>query len=296
MDSMNPTQSPRSEKTPAAIGKDRDGSASGLTTEVIWHDLECGSYRADLPLWRELAGTVPGPVLDVGAGTGRVTLDLAQNGPQVSSPDPALRNRGITALDISPMLLTALRERAVGLEVETVCADARSFELSRRDFALCLLPMQTLQLLNDASERIAFLRCALAHLRPGGLLACAIVTELDTFNIADGSPGPTPETSLVGETLYISQAESVRVFPRRVVIERSRRIVSPAACGDPSNQSAAEWVTNEPAAERNVIELARVSPAELEQEASQVGFHPEPAREIEPTDEHVGSAVVMLRA
>ena len=20
----------------------------------IWHDLECGSYRADLPLWREL--------------------------------------------------------------------------------------------------------------------------------------------------------------------------------------------------------------------------------------------------
>ncbi len=23
--------------------------------EVVWHELECGSYRADLPLWRELA-------------------------------------------------------------------------------------------------------------------------------------------------------------------------------------------------------------------------------------------------
>ena len=23
--------------------------------EVIWHDLECGLYREDLPLWREIA-------------------------------------------------------------------------------------------------------------------------------------------------------------------------------------------------------------------------------------------------
>ena len=32
--------------------------------EVIWHDLECGSYRADLPLWRELAVREPGPILE----------------------------------------------------------------------------------------------------------------------------------------------------------------------------------------------------------------------------------------
>ena len=24
---------------------------------VIWHDIECGGYDVDLPLWRELAGT-----------------------------------------------------------------------------------------------------------------------------------------------------------------------------------------------------------------------------------------------
>ena len=86
------------------------------------------------------------------------------------------------------------------------CADARSFDLDRRDFALCLVPMQTLQLLGGAAERVEFLRCARAHLRPGGLLACAIVTELDPFDIADGSPGPSPETARVGETLYVSQA------------------------------------------------------------------------------------------
>jgi SAM-dependent methyltransferase len=249
------------------------------SAEVIWHDLECGSYRADLPLWRELAERCGDPILDVGAGSGRVALDLAAAGHR------------LTALDLDPDLLGALRDRSGELSVQTVCADARSFELSRRDFALCLVPMQTLQLLGDATERAAFLRCARAHLRPGGLLACSIVTELDPFDAADGSPGPTPERSSVAETVYISQAISVRVLPRRIVIERSRRSISPDARdrGDPGS-------ADKPVVERNVIELARVSTTELEREGLEVGFRPEPALVIEPTDEHVGSAVVMLRA
>jgi hypothetical protein len=51
-----------------------------------------------------------------------------------------------------------------------------------------------------------------------------------------------------------------------------------------------------PADERNVVELARVRAAELECEGAEVGFRPEPALVIEPTEEHVGSVVVMLRA
>jgi SAM-dependent methyltransferase len=249
------------------------------STEVIWHDLECGSYRVDLPLWQRLADTASGPVLDIGAGTGRVTLDLARAARQV------------TALDIDPPLLSALHERAIGLDVETVCADARSFELSVRDFGLCLVPMQTIQLLSGAAERVSFLQCALAHLRPGGLLACAIATELEPFEITDGSPGPSPETVRIGETLYASQATSVRMLSHGIVIERERRIVAP---GREESSDGAQ--AGESTSERNIIELAPVSASELDREASQVGFHPEPALEIDPTDEHVGSAVVMLRA
>jgi SAM-dependent methyltransferase len=71
-------------------------------TDVLWHDIECGGYDLDLPLWRELAGREGSPVLDVGAGTGRVALDLARRGHEVVAPRP---QRGA---------LEALRERAGG--------------------------------------------------------------------------------------------------------------------------------------------------------------------------------------
>src|SRR5829696_8786771 len=130
---------------------------------VVWHDVECGRYRADLALWRELAARERGPVLDVGAGTGRVTLDLARAGHRV------------TALDLEPGLLGALRDRAGDLPVVTVDADARAFDLGER-FGLVIVPMQTVQLLD---ERAGFLAAARRHLSPGGLLAIAITAAME---------------------------------------------------------------------------------------------------------------------
>jgi len=50
------------------------------------------------------------------------------------------------------------------------------------------------------------------------------------------------------------------------------------------------------AAGRSVIELDRLSPAQLQREAREVGLRPEPTRQIPASEEHTGSAVVMLRA
>ncbi len=70
-----------------------------MNLEALWHDLECGDYREDLPYWLALAAETGGPVLDIGAGTGRVTLALAAAG------------TAVVGLDIEPALLAALAHR-----------------------------------------------------------------------------------------------------------------------------------------------------------------------------------------
>jgi SAM-dependent methyltransferase len=257
------------------------------TPEVVWHDLECGSYRADLPLWRELADGAavdrrPARVLDVGAGTGRVALPLARAGHRV------------TALDLEAELLEALCDRAVPHSIEAVCADARTFELDRDDFDLCLMPMQTVQLLGGSEERVSFLERARAHLRPGGLLALAIVTDVEPFDRADGDLGPTPESTQVDGTLYVSRPTRVRVGAESILIERERLIYR-----DDERPSGEHRHGRDPIparAVRDVIELQRLDPAQLEREASGAGLRAEPARTLPPTEDHVGGTVVVLSA
>jgi len=58
----------------------RDSGAPEATEAAIWQQVEFGSYGADLPLWTELAEAANGPVLELGAGAGRVGLHLAGEG------------------------------------------------------------------------------------------------------------------------------------------------------------------------------------------------------------------------
>jgi SAM-dependent methyltransferase len=234
---------------------------------VAWHDVECHGYTADLPVWRRLAGQEGSPVLDVGAGTGRVALDLAEHGHEV------------VALDVEADLLAALDERAAaaGLAVETVVADAEAFDLGAGRFALVLVPMQTVQLLGD---RAAFLRCARRALRPGGLLAIAIADELSAF---EATPGllPEPDVGEVDGWRYVSQPTAVRLGDGWSRIERLRITQAP----DGSR-------TTEP----NAIELAALDAPTLAAEGRAAGLTSVPGERIAPTDDHVGSAVVCFRA
>ena len=231
---------------------------------MIWHDVECGSYAADLPLWRELAAEAGGPVLDVGAGTGRVARDLAAHGFEVH------------ALDVDAGLLAALRARCPGLPVHV--ADARDFALPVR-FALILAPMQTVQLLGGAREREAFLRCARRHLDPGGRVAAALANAVEHF--VEGEVDVPPDMREVDGVLYASRPTTVRADGDGIVLERIRERVD--AGGGRT-------------VEANQVRLARVTAERLAAEAAALGFHPERPRTIEPTDEHVGSEVAVLRA
>jgi SAM-dependent methyltransferase len=260
--------------------------------QVIWHDLECGGYDADLALWRELADgshDVPSadPILEIGSGSGRVALDLARGGHRV------------TALDRDRRLLDALSTRAAGAEVEVVCADARTFELSRRDFGLCLVPMQTVQLLGGEAGRAAFLRRVRRHLRPGGVLACAIVSEFESFDCTRGGDGPPAEVVRVAGTDYVSRPIRVSTSNGRVVIERVRRIL-PGGRERPHEGSSRLLRlgarTASIAGERDVIELDVLTVEQLEREGTAAGLRPAAARRVEADDEYLGSDVVLLHA
>ena len=235
--------------------------------EVIWHDVECGAYAEDLPLWRDLAISHAGPVLDVGAGTGRVSLHLAGQGHRV------------VALDRSPDLLAALRARSAGLPIEPVAADARDFDLGERRFGLILVPMQTVQLLGGPDGRARFLRCARAALAPGGLLAIAIADALETFDEVRCLP-PIPDIREIDGIVYASRPVAVTKESDGAVIRRVRETV------DTAGRRTVEEV---------LITLDHLEPATLEAEGAAAGFRVSRARAIPETDDYVGSTVVMLR-
>ena len=237
-----------------------------MNVDAVWHDLECGGYSDDLALWRALAASSGGPVLDVGAGTARVTLELASRGVEV------------VALDFAPRLLAALGCRAAGMPVETVCADAREFRVDRH-FSLIVVPMQTLQLFG-AAGRETFLRCAFEHLKPGGLLAAALTDAMECFDEEHDLPPPAEACEILG-VRYTSQLVGVAEERGRAAIRRRREIMRADDRGETQNV---------------VVHLDRVSPDEVAAEARRVGFVARPCLHIPESEQYLGSTVVVLQA
>lgn len=242
--------------------------AKGSTAEVVWHELECGGYRRDLGLWRTLAEQHGDPVLEIGAGTGRVALTLARAGYRV------------TALERDPALLAELSRRARELPVRVAEADARHFALEDR-FALCIVAMQTIQLFGGSAGRRAFLASARRHLRDGGIVAVAIVEQLTLFRATgDGHELPAEACDRDG-VLYSSRPTAVLSDASGFLLERRR---------EASSQ------TGEHAVENESVRIDRLTAAELESEAVSVGLHPAGRTSVPATPEHTGSTVVVLSA
>jgi SAM-dependent methyltransferase len=232
---------------------------------VIWHEVECGSYEADLPLWEELIEEVDGDTLELGCGTGRVTLHLAKDSKSM-----------VIGIDRDHDLVVALLKRAP-VKADAEVADVRNFKLSS-DFALVLAPMQLIQLLDGRGERIGCLSCVAKHLIPGGRAAFAIVEGLELAPVEGVAP-PLPDVHQVAGWIYSSQPLDVIADSGLLVVRRLRQTVGPD--GELSD-------------EVNEIELCELSAETLESEAIEVGLRPIGRRTIPATEAHVGSTVVLL--
>jgi SAM-dependent methyltransferase len=237
---------------------------------VVWHELERDGHDADLALWLELAGSCGGPVLDVGAGTGRVALALAGAGIEV------------VALDRDPVLLAELQARATELPLTTVTADARSFELPGASFPLVIAANVVAKLGGD-SGREAFLKRARAVLAPAGIVVLTFQPEatLREFEWHDGEWTPLPDVVERGGHVFCSQPTAARRRGASFELVRRREHV------DPTGRLRREW-------QRATVDVLDV--AELQQAGQRAGLRMVVRRHLEPTTLDPGCEVVVLGA
>jgi SAM-dependent methyltransferase len=122
------------------------------------YDLEYG-HDYDLPFWLAVAGREGGPIVEWGAGTGRLVIPLAEAGLDV------------TAVEVSEAMVERGRDKSGA--VEWIRGDMRSTELGRQ-YGLAICAFNSFLCLLNLEDALAFLRNAKEHLVPGGLLGIEV--------------------------------------------------------------------------------------------------------------------------
>lgn len=118
-------------------------------------------FDADLGFFRELARQAGGPVLELMAGTGRVSLPMLEGGVD------------LTCVDSSPAMLAILRRKlaARGLCASTICADVCRLPL-KLGYELVVLPFQGFCELVGETEQRGLMEEAARVLAPGRRFVC----------------------------------------------------------------------------------------------------------------------------
>jgi len=146
-----------------------------------WYDVVYATEGdAEVDFYVGLARKYGGPVLEIGAGTGRIAIPTASAGIDV------------LGIDLSPEMLRVARQRAASTrpvgKIEFATGDMREFELDRR-FKLVTIPARTLLLATSAESQLATLANAARHVAPGGILALNVFVP-DPQMLADTNRSP----------------------------------------------------------------------------------------------------------
>lgn len=241
-------------------------AAIRLGDQCVWHDVEHAAYSGDLAAFEAMAQRFGGPVIDLGAGTGRVALHLAGRGHRV------------LAVEIDPALAGAMERRAAAgsLPVEVVVANARHLALETHS-PLVLAPMQFMHIAGGPGGRAEVLRSVRGILAPGGRFAAAVLQGGLPAGV--WRPDPVPDVREVDGWVYSSLATSIEVGESTIVLSRLRQIVSPD--GDLQEQL-----------DQTVLD--RFTMADLEREAFDAGLAVTGIEPLPYSAEHEDSSIVTM--
>ena len=161
----------------------------------LYDQLHAG-YRDDLAFYRGLADDHGGPVVELGAGSGRVTLALALAGHAVLAvePAPAMRARGAARLAAA----------GCGERVTWVDADMRGLDLGV-SVPLVIAPFHALMHLPTLEDQDAALRAAYRHLGTGGVFATDVFVPRFGADGADGAAAAVRAEHLGDGDLFLWQ-------------------------------------------------------------------------------------------
>ncbi|HKD73992.1 MAG TPA: methyltransferase domain-containing protein, partial [Ktedonobacterales bacterium] len=122
-----------------------------------WYDLEHAEFTDDLGMYRGFAESTGSPILEVGCGSGRLLVPLAEAGYTITGVDrsQAMLNRCQTAVDDADV--------AVATRVTLVQMDMTTFQLLQRDYRFAFVALGTFQHLPALAEQLAALRRLRAH-------------------------------------------------------------------------------------------------------------------------------------
>jgi len=149
--------------------------------DPILYDLENKDFDPSGSFMLKMAKALGGSVLEVGCGTGRVTIPLAQNGVN------------IVGLDVVPGMIERAKAKSNGLFIEWIAADARSFQLNRK-FRLIFETGCVFQHILVRLEQEAYLANVRTHLEDNGRFVISLIfphpdiltnvdTEKDWFKV-----------------------------------------------------------------------------------------------------------------
>ena len=133
--------------------------------------------RRDVPFWRRVASHASGPVLELGCGTGRISVPLARAGVD------------IVGIDRSAPMLARARDRFIRLTssgdasrtLRLVRGDIRALPFATAMVSMVIAPYGVLQSLTRARDLSAALLAVARVLPPGGVFGLDLVPDVPNW-------------------------------------------------------------------------------------------------------------------
>jgi SAM-dependent methyltransferase len=207
-----------------------DGSA-GWDEYAPFYDWENARTlgRRDVPFWRQVARTIDGPVLELGCGTGRITLPLVRAGVELVGID-----RSAPMLDRAMRRLARTRRNQQSSSSSQrlpasslVRGDIRALPFQARRFAAVLAPYGILQSLTRDRDLRATLDAVARVLRPRGLFGIDLVPDVPNWReysnrVQLRGRGTGGAHLTLVETVRQDPKRRLTMFDQRYIVRRGR--------------------------------------------------------------------------